>query len=322
MSPAPLRLLGVAAALTLLTTACGSGSTSGGAAAEPGGTRTVQTTLGAVEVPETLDSVVVLEGRRDQDLVLALGLPLTGVPQLDPSAGYEVANPLAEATRASGAKELFLEGEINLEAIAATAPDLIVTRESDLEGIQAEMQAIAPVIPVGEQTTSTWQDDLKMLGAATGTEARAEELIAAYDARVAEIKETYADQIAATTVAPIVYNIEGTSIRALRMQSQVLQDVGATPSKAFADAIADDDTEVEFSPEQTLRAYQDADAMLLAVNNADEWVAAQKDPLLQELPAVKSGQFVRTDKFTFEGGPITAMTTLDAVEELYSGITS
>ncbi|GAB3267583.1 ABC transporter substrate-binding protein [Kineosporia babensis] len=309
--------LGLTAALALLLTACSSS-----AEAEPaqeGAVRTVQTELGPVEVPENVDSVVVLEGRRDQDLVLSLGLPLTGMPQIDPEAGYELQNPLAEATDASGAKELFLEGEINLEAIAATDPDLIVTRASDVEGIQAELEAIAPVVAVGEQTTSTWQDDLTMLGAATGTEAKAEQLIADYDARVAEIKETYADEIAATKVAPIVYNVEGTGIRAQRMQSQVLRDIGATPAQAFADAMADADTEVEFSPEQTLKAYQDADAMLVAVNTAPEWEAAQKDSLFQELPAVKKDRIVRTDKFTFEGGPTTAMHTLDVVEQLYSG---
>ncbi|GLY31615.1 ABC transporter substrate-binding protein [Kineosporia sp. NBRC 101731] len=313
-----LRRAGAACTIALLTTACGSASSgSSGSTGTAGATRTVQTALGAVEVPEKIDSVVVLEGRRDQDLVLALGLPLTGVPQLDPGAGYELENPLAAAVKASGAKELFIEGEINLEAIAATGPDLIVSRAGDVEGIQAELQAIAPVVTVGEQTTSTWQDDLTLLGEATGTSAKAAGQIAAYDARVAQIKEKYADEIASTKVAPIVYNLEGTGVRAQRLQSQVLRDIGATPSQAFADAIADADTEVEFSPEQTLKAYQDADAMLVAINTTDDREASEKDKLFQELPAVKNDRVVRTDKFSFEGGPITAMHVLDVVEQLY-----
>ncbi|MBT0773974.1 ABC transporter substrate-binding protein [Kineosporia sp. J2-2] len=315
-----LRLAGAAATLALLTTACGSGDGDDGDAGDGAqqGSRQVSTTLGTVEVPETIDSVVVLEGRRDQDLVLSLGLPLTGIPQIDPEAGYELENPLAAATQASGAKELFLEGEINLEAIAATGPDLIVSRASDVEGIQSELEAVAPVLAVGEQTTSTWQDDLTLLGEATGTQDKAAQLIADYDARVAQIKQKYADEIADTTIAPIVYNLEGTGIRAQRLQSQVLRDIGATPSEAFADAIADADTEVEFSPEQTLQAYQDADAMLVAVNTADEWQAAQNDQLFQQLPAVENDRIVRTDKFSFEGGPITAMHVLDVVEQLYA----
>ena len=44
------------------------------------GGRTVETVLGEVTVPEEINSVVVLEGRRDLDIVLSLGLPLKGYP--------------------------------------------------------------------------------------------------------------------------------------------------------------------------------------------------------------------------------------------------
>lgn len=254
-------------------------------------------------------------------MVLSLGLPLRGMPEIPASEGFDLEHPLAEATQKAkdaGAKELFLDGEINLEAIAAAGPDLIVSRIDDIEPIQAELQAIAPVIAIGAQTGVSWREDLRLIGRATGTEARAEELISDYEARVAEVKEKYATQIAETTVAPIGYDDEGTDVLADRMQSRVLTDVGARPAKAFADALAASSGEVAFSPELTLRAYQDADAMFIAADRAAEWEAAQADPLVQELPAMKNGRVIRTDKFSFEGGPIVLNHVLDLVEELYA----
>ncbi|MBX4421518.1 ABC transporter substrate-binding protein, partial [Mycobacterium tuberculosis] len=80
-------------------------------------------------VPKEIDSVVVLEGRRDLDIVLSLGLPLTGFPYEEEGA-LDLESPVSdelEAAKKDGAKELFLDDEINLEAIIGAAPDLIVS---------------------------------------------------------------------------------------------------------------------------------------------------------------------------------------------------
>ncbi|GAB3267589.1 ABC transporter substrate-binding protein [Kineosporia babensis] len=304
-----------AAVTVLLVSGCSSASTQ-----QEGATRAVDTFLGEVKVPEKIDSVVILDGRRDQDIVLSLGLPLTGGPQQDPAAGYELPSPMAEARQAAAPEELFLENEVNLEALAAAAPDLIVCHEDDLGEIREQLQAIAPVLVVAASPEQTWQDDLLMVGAATGTSAKAEQLIADYDARVAEVKENYADEIAATKVSPISWSVgEGTGVRGARLHSRVLLDVGAQPADGFAKALETPDDSVRFSPEQTLEAHQDADALLVSATSAEEWRSATEDPLFGQLPAVRAERVVRTDRLTFEGGPITAMHTLGLVEQLYGG---
>jgi iron complex transport system substrate-binding protein len=93
--------------------------------------------------------------------------------------------------------------------------------------------------------------------------------------------------------------------------------VGAQPSAAFAESIETGDG-VEYGPEQLFDAHKDADGIIALVNVADEWAATQANPLWAQLPAVSAGNFVRSDKSTHEGGPITAMHALDVVEALYA----
>ena len=278
--------------------------------------RTVDTVLGEVVVPAEIDSVVVVEGRRDLDIVLSLGLPLTGYPYEEEGA-LDLDSPLAgalEDARRSGAEELFLADEINVEAIAAAAPDLIVSRVDDVEPIIEELTAIAPVLAIGDQDTSTWQDDLRLVADATGTRERAEELIAGYEQRAETISAEHADVLADHSFAPMSYNGEGAETRPNRLLSLALRDVGATPSAAFADVI--DGGEGEYSLEQLLQGFGDADAIVALVNDPQTWEQLQADPLYQQLPAVQNGHVVRSDKQTHEGAALTAEHALDVVEQL------
>jgi iron complex transport system substrate-binding protein len=279
--------------------------------------RTVDTVLGDVSVPEDVDSVVVLEGRRDLDIVLSLGLPLVGYPY-EEEGSLDLTSPVADAleqAKSDGAEELFLADEINLEAIAEAAPALIVSRVDDVEPIRDELEAIAPVLAIGEQSTSTWQDDLLLVAEATGTTETAEQLIADYDARVDEISTTYADVLASVTLAPVGIDDEGSQVRPSRLLSSVMRDVGVQPSAAFAESIEINDG-VEYGPEQLLSAFGDADGIIALVNEPSIWESFQTDPLFSQLPAVAEGHVVRSDKQTHEGAALTAMHSLDTLEEL------
>jgi len=318
ISPQAARRLATLAPLPLLVAllaACGPGSTDDGAVE----TRAVDTVIGQVDVPLEIDSVVVLEGRRDLDIALALDLPLVGYPYEGPDSGLDLPGPLADELAASGAEELFLADEVDVEAIAEVAPSLIIGRLEDVEPIREELEAIAPVLPVSTFDDGvTWQQDLTTIAEATGTSERAEELLAEYDARLAEVRETHASRIADTSVVALGYDLAGTEVEAGRLQSLVLADLGAVPAAALREAYDEDAGEgLGFSPEQTLQTYQDAEALLVLADTEDEWAAAQEDPLFAQLPAVRAGAVVRSDKMTHEGGPLTALHVLDLVEQMY-----
>lgn len=310
------RLLAALALVPALLAGCTATAGASGSDSSSGGTRTVETSLGTVSVPKEIDSVVVLEGRRDLDIVLSLGLPLTGFPYEEEGA-LDLESPVSdelEAAKKDGAKELFLDDEINLEAIIGAAPDLIVSRAEDVEPIRAELEAIAPVIAIGDQSTSTWQEDLELVAAATGTEDRAKELIAGYDERVAALKKDYAEELTSHTFVPLSYNEESLEVRPNRLLSSNLRDLGATPAKSFQDAI--DGKEVSYSIEQTLEKFEDADAIIALVNDRQVWSQFQDNGLYQQLPAVKADNVIRSDKQTHEGAALTADHNLGIIEQL------
>ncbi len=308
-----VSLLSLSCVASLTLTGC-TAAAGGGSSADEGG-RTVETVLGPVTVPEAIESVIVLEGRRDLDIVLSLGLPLTGYPY-EAASTLDLEAPVAHAlSGAAGASPMFLAEEINLEAIAEAAPTLIVSRVDDVEPILDELRAIAPVLAIGDQSTSSWQDDLRLVAEATGTQDRAAELIAQYDARVAEVSEAYADVLASQTFAPVNMHSDGSDTRPNRLLSTVLRDLGATPSAAFAEAIQSGEG-VEFSPEQLVSTWSDATAVVALVNDAAYWDELQTDSLWTQLPAVVGGHVVRSDKQTHEGAALTALHSLDVVESL------
>ncbi|AJE68613.1 ABC transporter substrate-binding protein [Corynebacterium glutamicum] len=276
----------------------------------------VETALGTLNVPSTIDSVVILEGRRDLDIALALELPVVGYP-FEEAGSLELESPLAtqlEQAKLNGAEEIFSADDISLEAIAAADPDLIISRLSDVEPIQEQLETIAPVLPIGEQDTSTWQEDLRLVAQATGTEQRTEELIADYDSRIKALSTQYADILANNTFAPLSFNGESFETRPNRLLSVVLRDLGATPSQAFEAAINGDAT--KYSPEQVLTGFGDADGLIMLVNSPQTWQELQDNQLYQQLPAITEGHFVRSDKQTHEGGPLTALHALDVIEQL------
>lgn len=306
------RMIAALALVPALLSGCGAAA----AESTTGSVRTVETSLGEVSVPTDIDSVVVLEGRRDLDIVLSLGLPLTGYPY-EEKGSLDLTSPTADALKTAqenGATELFLADEINLEAIIAAAPDLIVSRAEDVEPIRAELEAIAPVIAIGDQSTSTWQDDLELVAAATGTEDRAQTLIKEYDTRVSALKDQYGPVLSENTFVPLSYNGESLEVRPNRLLSINLRDLGATPSKAFQDAI--DGKEVAFSPEQTVEGFADASAVVALINDKQVWDDFQDNSLVKQLPAFQDGSVTRGDKQTHEGAALTAQHNLTIIEQL------
>ena len=90
------RLL-TAFAASAATIALLAGCTSAAADTEGADTgRTVDTILGEVTVPEKIEAVVVIEGRRDLDIALALNLPVVGFPTEEEGA-LELEGTVVEA---------------------------------------------------------------------------------------------------------------------------------------------------------------------------------------------------------------------------------
>lgn len=157
---------------------------------------TVEHEMGTTVVPAKPERIV-SAGMYEQDFLYALGIAPVGVHEWWGDYPYATW-PWAEAAReAVGATPEVLKGfDINVEWVAAQRPDLIVASYyGDLdEGTYQLLSAIAPVVtaPKGYPAWGApWQDELRLLGKATGTSAKAEEIVAEIDAKFAAVRAAH-----------------------------------------------------------------------------------------------------------------------------------
>ena len=273
-----------------------------------GDSRTVGTELGEVEVPADVKSVVVLTGSRDLDIALSLELPVTGYPKA-PDA-FDLDSPLAAEIKHAdddGAETLYTAGdeEVDIDAIKKADPDLIIGAVQDVTPIHDELKEIAPVLPIGDFSTATWQDDLMLVASATGTEEKGGSLIADYEKRVGKLSDKF---------APVSYGGEKFVINGTRLLSQVLQDLGAEPSEAFNKAL--EGVTGKYDIDEIGDELADVDALVALVNEKSTWQSLQSNAQFGKIPAVQNETVVRSDEQAHEGAYYSAMHAVDIIEEL------
>lgn len=141
----------MAAAMTLMlaaTAACsaGEGDPSAGAASEPGGTRTVSTPKGDVEVPSDPERVVVLNYAL-AGYLYELDIPVAAtIPEDASQANGEFSELWGNAPEEDGTEFLPWSADgFDLEAILATDPDLIVGRRMGVPQLPGRRGLRGPV---------------------------------------------------------------------------------------------------------------------------------------------------------------------------------
>lgn len=152
-------------------------------------------------------------GVHEQDFLYALGVAPVGVHEWWGEKPYATWIWAEDERAALGAEPAVLMGwEINMEWVAAQKPDLIVA--SYFSDMTAEeyglLSAIAPVVtaPVGFPAWGApWQEELRILGQATGTADRAEAVITDLEAKFAEARAK-APSLAGKTGA-VAYFMDG-----------------------------------------------------------------------------------------------------------------
>jgi iron complex transport system substrate-binding protein len=304
--------LAVAATLTL--TGCGGNESPDAAATEaPAVSRTVQHALGEAVIEGTPERVVVLD-TGELDAVLALGLTPVG------SVRTDVSDELPAYVQDAGVDPADIEdvgtiAEPNLEAIAALDPDLILTNRVRHEEIAGQLSAIAPTV-YAEAVGETWEENLLLAAEALDLTAEAEQLLAGYEERAAEVGALFGDP--AATEVSIVRFLDGSAVRLYGEGSfigAVLADVGFSRPPLQQTA----ETFVELSPEEITQA--DADLVLYSAYGEEGGSVVQQvttGPLWQGMPSVQQGRAaeVSDDRWFLAIGPLGAQLVLDDLEEI------
>ncbi|MDN5748814.1 MAG: iron-siderophore ABC transporter substrate-binding protein [Pseudonocardia sp.] len=186
-----LRTFAATLAVACLTLAGCSGASVPSEVA-PGGA-SITHRYGTTEVPVDPQRVVTV-GLTDHDTVLALGVTPVAVTDWFGDQPYGVwpwaQDALGDAT------PVVLEAaaaQMEFEKIAAAAPDLILAVNSGLTQAQYDtLTAIAPTVAQSGEFVdygTPWQDQTRIIGAALGRTAQAEELVADVEADFAAARE-------------------------------------------------------------------------------------------------------------------------------------
>jgi iron complex transport system substrate-binding protein len=245
-TPLTVTALILTSALTLA--ACGSDD---GGSSDEGGkdekTRTIETAMGPVDVPEDPQRVVVLD-TPELDSLLTLGIKPVGAVRADVADGFLTYLP-AEFTE--GVENVGNIAAPNLEAINDLNPDLIIGNISRDEERYEELSGIAPTV-FGERPGGPWKDNFLIHAAALNKETEAEEVIATYEKQVAAVTDALGGpEAAAETEVSILRFIEGADTRLYAKDNYIgslLADVGVARPAILDDA--PDGFAVEISSEQ------------------------------------------------------------------------
>lgn len=266
-------------------------------------------------VPEKPLRVVVMDFGFGLGVGLDVGLPIVGAP-LDRMSD-EALKARAEA---AGVTTTGFVTEPSLETIVALEPDLIIGfpgSESIAEAIYPQLSQLGPTLLY---TDANWQDFYKLLAGLTGAEDRVNAELAAYQARLDDIRTRVPQDktVSILRITPWDFQVylDGPVAYA---PFAVMRDAGV---KRTAYETTEDPGEMVKRPDWEELAGLSGDTLLYIVGGTNDSDTSGRheevlaNPLWQMLPAVKSGNVHRIEVSTWMefSGLASANRVLDDVE--------
>lgn len=294
-----------------------------------GETRTVVDAEGTqVEVPVEPERVVALS-EATVDGLLALDITPVGISA---GRGQQGAAPYL-ADKAEGIPIVGKVGDPNFEAVGAAKPDLIVVDGTSINNnppLLEQLRQIAPVVYTGF-SGSDWRKNLDFLAEAVNKRSEADQLVADYDARVAELKEKLAPKYADKTFSVVRWQGNGASLILKELApGRALTDLGLRrppqqdrngpghSEPVSNENLADIDADFMFFGSLGGASVGNPDAGGAADAGASEQAieSARQVPGFNELKAVREGNVIPVDgaAWTSAGGPLQTMRILDDIE--------
>ncbi|MFE8701343.1 ABC transporter substrate-binding protein [Cytobacillus sp. FJAT-54145] len=278
---------------------------------------TVEHAMGTTTIEGTPEKVVILTNEGTEAL-LSMGVkPVGAVSSWSPAEGSDFYAHIKD--QMEGVTAVGQESSVNLEAIAALQPDLIIGNKLRQEEIYEQLNKIAPTV-FAETLKGDWKLNFELYAKALNKEAEGQKVMADFDARVAEIKENAGDKL--TTEISIIRfmadhvriylkdTFAGTILEQIGFARPEAQNVEDFMIKAGKEQIPQMEGDIIFY--FTYAPPGETDAL----NNEEEWL---KDPLFQNLEAVKAGNIHKVDDSIWNtaGGVIAANLFLDDLEKFF-----
>ncbi|KOG88022.1 ABC transporter substrate-binding protein [Streptomyces varsoviensis] len=244
--------------------------------------RTIKHALGSTDLKTAPKRVVVLDVG-ELDNVVSLGVRPVGYAPSEGSQGI----PDYLKKNAGDPKNIGTINNLNLEAINALHPDLILGSKLRAEKNYKDLSKIAPTV-FSIRPGFTWKENYLLNAAALDKTADAKKNLAAYEAKAKKLGEDVGSNGAKKpTISMLRYMPQFTRLYAQQsFIGTILKDAGL-PRPANQQV---NDLAVEISPENINKA--DADWIFTGVYGdpkSTKQDAAQGNPLWKNLKAVKDG---------------------------------
>jgi iron complex transport system substrate-binding protein len=273
---------------------------------------TVEHAMGSAKLDKTPEKVVILTNEGTEAL-LALGVTPVGAVQS--WTGDPWYDHIAEDMK--DVKVVGVESQVNVEAIAALKPDLIIGNKMRQEAIYEQLSAIAPTV-FAEDLRGNWKTNFELYAKAVNKEAEGKEVLAAYDKRIEDLKAKLGDKV--NTEISMVRFMAG-DVRIYHKDSfsgVILEQIGlARPESQDKDDFAEKGVTQERIPAMDgdvlfYFTYEEGDGKATEIEK--EWI---ENPLFKNLEVAKNGQVYKVDDAIWNtaGGVKAANLMLDDLEK-------
>jgi iron complex transport system substrate-binding protein len=276
-------------------------------------TITVEHAMGTATVPAEPKKVVILTNEGTEAL-LAMGVtPVGAVNSWTGDPWYDHITEEMEGVTPVGT-----ESEVNVEAIAALEPDLIIGNKMRQEAVYEQLNAIAPTV-FAETLRGNWKENFELYAKALNKVEEGNKVIADYDARIAEFAEKLGDKkdmevsiVRFMADHARIYHkdsFSGVILDQIGLKRPESQNVDDFMEKATKERIPAMEGDILF-----YFTYEPGDGA--ATKNEEEWT---NDPLFKNLEVSKAGKVYKVDDVIWNtaGGVIAANLLIDDLEKYF-----
>lgn len=251
-------------------------------------TISIEDAMGTASVPENPKRVVILTNEGTEAL-LTLGVKPVGAVTGFAGEWYEHTKDELVDTKPVGK-----ETSVNVEAVAALKPDLIIGNKMRHEKIYDQLKSIAPTV-YSDTLRGEWKDNFRFYAKVVGKEAEGDKAIKDYEDKVTSIKENYKDKLdtevsivrfmAGKTRIYLGDTFSGTIFKEIGFKRPETQQGTEFVNEIGKERLKEADGDVIF-----YFTYELGDGKGLA--REEEWI---QDPLFKSLEAVKNNKAFKVD---------------------------
>ncbi|MEZ2190422.1 Fe2+-enterobactin ABC transporter substrate-binding protein [Corynebacterium sp. CCM 9204] len=308
-------------ATTDTTATAGDTAKTSASGAEESFPRTVTDAKGEVTIDAKPQRVVSTSPSMTGTL-LALGVPVVasaGAPVTDLTDGDGFFMQWAEIAHDRGVKVAYPRLDIDLDAVDSFAPDLIIGSVVGGDAVNneyAQLREISTTVMV-DYLDLSWQEQTRFLAKATGTEDKAEELIAEYQKKAQKAAETITAPPEPALIG-FYRAAEGLMVPAPSTQhGDILRDLGITVGDVNDSVSQQTRPDLRMvSRENMAAALADVGSVFLLQTGTESPVAAfSEDPLVSTVPAVQEGHVYIFGEYAWRLDYYSALLTIDSIVE-------